>query len=647
MSAFPSNPRDSTLSRAPRWPSLLLLGGILLLGLALRLYHINQPPTDYHCWRQTQTLMVAKSFHERDLNPLHPRVYWRNTTSDPVETEGIVGGTELQVTPWLTALLYKIFGTAYWVDRVFPIFFSLLGLAFFFLFTERMVGLAGAAAGTLLLCVSPMYLFFGRVHMPESFALAASFATFYYFERWLRTIENRSLFLAMLWCLLALLGKPTLALIALPLFFLVLLRYGSRFVFEWRLYLFGGVVGLLFLAYAWYSFKVLGSVSGLMFYAPGLVDRGMLYTREFYDQMRDSIWLRAVGWPLLLLALPALLLPFKRRDFFPHVWVIAVLLFFALAARGNFKNDYYQLALAPPAAYLAGLGVQRFLWRGYLRYAVVPLVLAAAYASLLLAQPMYADAVGDGQKTGENFLRAGQWIEQNTPEDALVVCAHPNPATLYFADRIGWTCWYEAKGNIPFNKETLDRMIALGATVLVVPDGDKLDDAYFPNYRETRDHLYENYRCHRGDNYAVFLLDQPADLSLPESHRIVFGELEARKHLRGRWGKDYYAEKQQAHYTDLRYDKTGGIRVDLPADTRELTLRVSSPVAGNKVSFSIDGIVLGSLDFPQAWAQADVVFDLERYALTPGPHTIGLETTQQRDNLISLLLWSVEFKAGQ
>lgn len=621
-----------------RWA---VLGVVLLVGLATRLYNVNQPPTDYHCWRQTQTLMIAKSFYERDMNPLKPRVYWRNTVAEPMEAEGIVGGTELQVTPWLTACLYKVLGTGYWVDRVVPIAFSLLGLLFFFLLLERFAGLVGAAGGTALLALSPMYLFFGRVQMPESFALAASFMTLYWFEEWLRLNRARSFALALVCCVFTLLGKPTMAFIALPLFFLVLLRFGWRFVFEWRLYAFAVAVVAVVAPFLWYSFHTLTEASGLVFYVPGLLDRAVLGTAAFYDKMTESIVYRAVGWPLLLLAIPALVWPGSRRGFLPHVWIVAVLAYFALAAGGNLTNDYYQIVLAPPVAMLAGMGLQRWLSRGYWPALAGVLVAAACGQCVALAQPMYADPVG------VNYRAAGEWVRDHTEPDARVLSASPNPTTLYFTERTGWTCWMEAKGNIAFDRETIARTRALGARVLVVPDGDKLDDAYFPIYRDIRGHLYDSYWCKRDDNYAVFFLDKPADLSVPEDGHINFGTYESRKYLRGLWGKNYYAKVQDATYTDMRYEKLGGLRLDLPARLKTIRLRLSSPVGGNTVSFALNGNPLGSLDFPKAWAQADAVLDVSFLEIAAGRHTLSFEVTKQQDNLIGLLLWSLDIEGGE
>jgi hypothetical protein len=251
---------------------------------------------------------------------------------------------------------------------------------------------------------------------------------------------------------------------------------------------------------------------------------------------------------------------------------------------------------------------------------------------------MYSDPVG------ENFKRAGDWVRENTPEDALVLCSNPNPATLYFANRIGWTCWYERQGEIKFKGETIAMARQRGCKVIVVPDGDKLDDTYFVHYRRTRDYCYEHYYSARGDNFAVFFMDEAPDLKVPESGKLEFGTLETRKYLRGRWGKNYYAEGLKAWYTDLRYDKTGALRLEFPEGVSRMVVRVSSPVALNQITFSLDGSNLANREFPEAWAQADVVLDIPPELAMPGLHTLKFDVSKQKDELVGMLLWSLELQ---
>jgi hypothetical protein len=159
-----------------------------------------------------------------------------------------------------------------------------------------------------------------------------------------------------------------------------------------------------------------------------------------------------------------------------------------------------------------------------------------------------------------------------------------------------------------------------------------------------RDYLYEHYYCARGDNFAVFFVDVPPDLTPPEDGIIHFGSFDSRKYLRGRWGRDFYAESQAAWYTDLRYEKEGALRIDFPAGVTRLVLRVSSPVAGNSIAFRLDGQELGSTEFPRAWQVREIALDIAPDQVREGLRTLQFEVSRQKDNLIGMLLWSVRLE---
>src|SRR6266436_6188492 len=83
------------------------LGLILLLALAVRTYHLADPPWDYHNWRQSITLMVARDFARHGFRLLHPQVSWvgRNGPSNPSYFSG-----EFSIQSAIAAVLYRLFG---------------------------------------------------------------------------------------------------------------------------------------------------------------------------------------------------------------------------------------------------------------------------------------------------------------------------------------------------------------------------------------------------------------------------------------------------------------------------------------------------------------------------------------------------------
>src|SRR5438874_13297312 len=93
-------------TRRLRLPGDPWLYVILFLALVLRSYHVAYPAWDYHNWRQTITLMIARDFARHGFPLLHPQVAWiGNRPSDPSYFSA-----EFSIESFLAALLYKIFG---------------------------------------------------------------------------------------------------------------------------------------------------------------------------------------------------------------------------------------------------------------------------------------------------------------------------------------------------------------------------------------------------------------------------------------------------------------------------------------------------------------------------------------------------------
>src|SRR5215470_14252363 len=97
------------------------LYAVLLLALILHSYHFAYPAWDYHNWRQTITLMIARDFARHGFPLLHPQVAWiSNHPSDPSYFSA-----EFSIESLLAALLYKTFGESDFAARSVIVVFSL------------------------------------------------------------------------------------------------------------------------------------------------------------------------------------------------------------------------------------------------------------------------------------------------------------------------------------------------------------------------------------------------------------------------------------------------------------------------------------------------------------------------------------------
>jgi len=616
----------------------LFLAAILMLGLALRLYHINRPPVDFLCWRDTQTLMVARNFYQEGMNLFSPSVDWRSF--EGLASKGTVSRAELQVVPYLTALLYFIFGIQYWVGRVIPILFSLVGAGYFYLLVRRFYGPACAFLAGLLCTFSPYFLYCGRVQMPEPFAFAMFFAALYYYDRWLSADKNEHFWPAAVFCALTLLGKPQFGIIIFPLCFLTFARFGLRTFRQPKLFLFAALVGVPASVFLWYSFVALQSPTGVSFGHAGLLDyRRYLTDPGYYSKVAHAAWAWAVTPPICLLGAVGLFVPAKsRRDFFAHTWTCGAVAFFFLMPGGNFYNGYYHMVLAPPIIVLAARALALGLTRRWLRIGAVAATLLSAGYSLNVASNLYA----------ENYLsdyHCGMWLKENTPAGTLVFTSNGNPATLYFADRVGWTAlgdWFGKDGTR--SGELINKAAALGGAVLAVPDS-WFDNAYYPQYQQIRDSLYDTYSCYHGPDFTVFSLRHPADLSVPMGKRIEFGVPESRKYLRGTWGPDQ-GNVPGKQFVAMGPAKRSGIVFTSPMPPKRILLSVASAVENQEVSVQVNNGETRRLSIPSAFQEGLVAIDCSGEIASDGHWRVTLEATRQNENAASLLLYSMEIEMG-
>lgn len=99
--------------------------GLLVLIIAgaalLRLLYVNQPFVDAASWREADDATIADSFFRGHLNIFLPEISWNGAGSNYV-------GYEFQLTTYLAALLYHIFGQADWVGRGISVAFGLWGI---------------------------------------------------------------------------------------------------------------------------------------------------------------------------------------------------------------------------------------------------------------------------------------------------------------------------------------------------------------------------------------------------------------------------------------------------------------------------------------------------------------------------------------
>src|SRR5690349_17568017 len=94
------------IPRVHGWLLLLILAGAAFI----RLLYIDQPFVDALSWRQSDDATIADNFFQGHFNIFLPEISWNGPGPNYV-------GYEFQLTTYLAAALYHLFGRVDWIGR--------------------------------------------------------------------------------------------------------------------------------------------------------------------------------------------------------------------------------------------------------------------------------------------------------------------------------------------------------------------------------------------------------------------------------------------------------------------------------------------------------------------------------------------------
>lgn len=420
---------------------------VAVLLLALRFPHLGGPLDDPHSWRQCDTAHYSLDFYRRGLDLLHPAVCW-------------LGGHrtlifEFPLAEAASALLYRAFGPSPLWDRVVSLAGFLISALYLRAIIRRMASGRIAALATLVFLALPLGRFFSRAAHVDFVATACAHALLYH---GLRGIRERSwphtfaaggagALAAMIKApyLIPVMGPFVLAGVAAPL--------GVAFATA------GVPLALTAAAFVLWRRHVDVTNASVPDWAflPGFyreVNPGWWYYGDMAQRLAPGNWLKLARRVLHEITTPAGLavallgLTHHPRSGVrgPGAWSFAVawlggvglylLVFFPL----NLIHDYYQIPILAPAAFLIGLGADRF-WERLPRagvFSLAALLFAGLLGAMLWARPQGYYRV--------DWLRveAGRLIAQRVPADNLLVACDygagwSDPRLLFRADREGWS----------------------------------------------------------------------------------------------------------------------------------------------------------------------------------------------------------------
>ncbi len=464
---------------------------VFLLIFISRIPHINNSPAEMgEIWRQTDTESIARNFVKYRLNIFYPQLNYDGVPPNYVQLE-------FQISTFLIAILYRIFGVHIWLARLVPISFFMFSVYFLFLVARRFFSIPQALTVIIIYAVLPINLFFSRAIMPEAALLCFFNGAFYFFLKWREEERFFTLMTAAAFTCIAISQKPQAAFIGLALIALCFEKFRFQIVKQWQLWVFAAVSLIPDAIY----FLWLGTVAEQKFVS-GIAVKHIV--PEFLNAMASPEAYKfyttklpeAFGTPVLILALASVFTILHKKERPILYWTVAVLLE-VMVIVSVIKFKYYLILLAPVLALLTGK-ICGMLWeKSFIgKAALLLLIFTFTYRSYESAQKDFEVRYWP--------LEGAKIIDAYTQPQDLTIISTFNPVILSLSNRAGWRANLKYHEDIPKEMDQeLNYFIRHGADYFLVYKNSVYDDngSYIK-------YLNENFEKRAyGKDFVLYKLD--------------------------------------------------------------------------------------------------------------------------------------------
>lgn len=398
---------------------------IVCFGIGLRLYKINSPLADLAAWRQVDTDSIARNFLRFKFNIFYPQLNYDGPPPNYAELE-------LQLTPFLIALLYKIWGINVIWARLVPVAFGGGSIYLMYLVAkeeyDELTGYLSAFVFTIL----PLNIYFQRAVMPESAMLFFSLGTVYFFIKWLNLEKIVDFFGAVVCFSFALLVKLPTMILTMPLFFCAFRKLGKSVFKAKQTYLFLGFTFLPVLIYYQFIHRIAVHtfVSGIAREQVFVSFFSSVFKRNNLIYLFETIWHKTLSGTGCIFFIAGLFRKRKgKNEILAYSWAGAVGIYLLLIVT-KIHLEYYTLPLIPVAAlfigrFLAVLARDR-------KNVVIVLLLVAVLFNHSLEKLRYFYVLD------RPILNRGAEVNAVVPPGSLIIIDELSPVLLHAGDSMGW-----------------------------------------------------------------------------------------------------------------------------------------------------------------------------------------------------------------
>lgn len=442
---------------------------ILFIAIfAIRLIYIQNPPLDYSSWRQVDTDSIARNFVEYRFNIFFPTLNYDGPMPNYVQLE-------LQITTFIIAILYKVFGMSIILGRLVPIVFFMGSCYYLYSCVKKKSGINVAIMSLLFYGILPINIAYSRNIMPESALLFFSTGAVYYFILYVDRNKPRFYILSVIFTTLAVLTKVPAVIIGVPMIYLVFQKYGTQVFKKWYIYLFP-VISLT-IPYIYFSW--LATVAeqnfvngiGSTLILPNFLSA--ITKGETLRYLSEQFSLKIFTIPGIILFSIGLFIKKGRDEYFYFAWLLGAALH-VIFIDAVIHLDYYLIIITPIISVFMGYAGAAILFsKRYMYFLYISLIIIILNDYIFLKEiykPQY------------EYIEIGEHVSETTSKDALIIIGKDSPELLYTSDRKGWRLYGDM-----LTPSNIEKLIGEGAAYFIPPpSGMDKDILYYLNSRYKR-----------------------------------------------------------------------------------------------------------------------------------------------------------------
>lgn len=183
---------------------LLIIGFLFITAFGIRLYHINQPPLDFHPIRQYHSANIARGYYFETLESIPE---WRKQVAAINKQRQIT--YEPRILERAASFGYRIFGGEYlWIPRTLSSAFWVIGGVFLYLIAVKIMSGGAALFSTVFYLFLPYGISASRSFQPDPLMIMMLLVSLFLILRYFETLSIFRLLIAAAISALAILIKP-------------------------------------------------------------------------------------------------------------------------------------------------------------------------------------------------------------------------------------------------------------------------------------------------------------------------------------------------------------------------------------------------------------------------------------------------------